>query len=92
MIAPGRAVVDTSRTSVAVASAVGSAGMSVVEIRAGGVRTHGGGAVGMSGEVRAAGMSGVVGLGGRTVRRRPGRGGTIRRFRKGSPEPSSTVE
>jgi hypothetical protein len=50
-----------------------------------------GGASGL--RIRAGAVAGtsVVGIGGRTGRRRPDRVGTTRRFRKGSPGPSSIV-
>jgi hypothetical protein len=64
-------------------------GTSVVDSR---VATSGAGPVGVTSGVGPVGvMSGGVGLVGRIVRRGLGRGAMIRRFRKGSRVPNSTV-
>jgi hypothetical protein len=64
----------------------------VVGIRGGaGLMGIRGDVVGTIGEGRRVAMSGGAGLGGRIARRRPGLGGMIRRFRKGSRVPSSIV-
>ena len=85
-------VVDTAVTTAVAMLAVGSGGMSVAGTRVGaGLLVTRGDVVATIGADRQVAMSGVAGPDGRTGRRRPGLGGMIRRFRKGSRGPSSIV-
>lgn len=90
-------VVDTAVTTGVATLAVDSGVMSVAGTRVAGTRVGAGllvtrgDVVGTIGADRQVAMSGVAGPDGRTGRRRPGLGGMIPRFRKGSRGPSSIV-
>jgi hypothetical protein len=92
MIGPAVSVADTGAMSGPVTRVVGPGGMTVAGIRGRVARvvTRGVVVVGTTGGARATGMSDVPGSSGTIARRGLDLGGTIRRFRKGSPGPSST--